>query len=80
MEYVTVTGGTLDGIPTRPLINWAANVTASYAIDHWDELTASTIEDPPPEEPTPGGPAEPEPEPDTPDEPPAPDEEPEDAS
>ncbi|WP_156479467.1 hypothetical protein [Gordonia sp. QH-12] len=27
-----------DGLPKKALINWAANATAEYAIDHWDEL------------------------------------------
>ena len=27
-----------DGIPKRALIDWAARVTAGYAVDHWDEL------------------------------------------
>ena len=27
-----------DGVPKRALINWAARVTAGYAVDHWDEL------------------------------------------
>lgn len=27
------------GLPKPALINWAANVTADYAIDHWDELS-----------------------------------------
>jgi hypothetical protein len=27
-----------DGVPKPALINWAANVTAEYAVDHWDEL------------------------------------------
>jgi hypothetical protein len=26
------------GLPKKALINWAANATAEYAIDHWDEL------------------------------------------
>jgi hypothetical protein len=29
-----------DGLPKPALINWAGNVTAAYAVDHWDELTA----------------------------------------
>lgn len=29
-----------DGLAKPALINWAANTTASYAIDHWDELAA----------------------------------------
>lgn len=29
-----------DGLPKAALINWAANSTAEYAVDHWDELTA----------------------------------------
>jgi hypothetical protein len=28
-----------NGVPKPALINWAANTTAGYAIDHWDELT-----------------------------------------
>lgn len=27
-----------DGLPKKALINWAANSTAEYTIDHWDEL------------------------------------------
>ncbi|HLA14634.1 MAG TPA: hypothetical protein VJZ25_06380 [Gemmatimonadaceae bacterium] len=27
-----------EGIPKPALINWAANTTAGYAVDHWDEL------------------------------------------
>lgn len=27
-----------DGVPKPALINWAANTTAGYAVDHWDEL------------------------------------------
>lgn len=27
-----------NGVPKPALINWAANTTAAYAIDHWDEL------------------------------------------
>lgn len=27
-----------DGIPKPALINWAANTTAAYAVDRWDEL------------------------------------------
>lgn len=27
-----------DGLPKPALINWAANTTAEYAVDHWDEL------------------------------------------
>jgi hypothetical protein len=27
-----------DGLPKKALINWAANSTAEYAIDNWDEL------------------------------------------
>jgi hypothetical protein len=29
-----------DGLPKPALVNWAATVTAEYAVDHWDELTA----------------------------------------
>lgn len=28
------------GVPKPALITWAANVTAEYAVDHWDELSA----------------------------------------
>lgn len=28
-----------DGIPKPALINWAGNVTAEYAVDHWADLT-----------------------------------------
>ena len=28
-----------DGVSKPALINWAANTTAGYAIDHWDELS-----------------------------------------
>lgn len=34
-----------DGFPKPALINWAANTTASYAIDHWDELATQPISD-----------------------------------
>jgi hypothetical protein len=27
-----------NGVPKPALINWAANTTADYAVDHWDEL------------------------------------------
>jgi hypothetical protein len=33
----TITG---DGLPKPALINWAADATAEYAVDHWDELSA----------------------------------------
>jgi hypothetical protein len=33
----TITG---DGLPKKALINWAANATAEYTIDHWTELGA----------------------------------------
>lgn len=29
-----------DGVPKPALINWAANSTAEYAVDNWDELTS----------------------------------------
>lgn len=29
-----------DGVPKPALINWAANATAEYAVDQWDELGA----------------------------------------
>lgn len=31
-----------DGIPKPALVNWAARVTAAYAVDHWDELSEKT--------------------------------------
>ncbi len=34
-----VTKITGDGLPKQALINWAAETTAGYAIDHWDELS-----------------------------------------
>lgn len=30
----------LDGVPKKALVKWAADTTANYAIDHWDELNA----------------------------------------
>ncbi len=32
-----------EGLPKPALINWAANTTASYAVDHWDELALDPI-------------------------------------
>jgi hypothetical protein len=29
-----------DGMPKPALIGWAANTTAAYAVDHWDDLSA----------------------------------------
>lgn len=29
-----------DGVPKPALINWASNVTAEYAVDHWEELAS----------------------------------------
>jgi hypothetical protein len=34
----SVTGILGDGLPKPALINWAANTTAEYAVDRWDEL------------------------------------------
>ena len=31
-----------NGYPKSALINWAGNVTAEYAVDHWDELTTES--------------------------------------
>lgn len=28
-----------NGVPKPALVNWAANTTAEYAVDHWDELS-----------------------------------------
>jgi hypothetical protein len=32
-----------DGIPKPALINWAANTTAGYAVDHWAELADMSV-------------------------------------
>lgn len=32
-----------DGLPKKALINWAANTTAEYAVDHWDELADMSV-------------------------------------
>lgn len=29
-----------EGFPKPALVNWAANITADYALNHWEELTA----------------------------------------
>jgi hypothetical protein len=34
-----VTSLTGDGLPKKNLIDWSANATAAYAVDHWDELS-----------------------------------------
>jgi hypothetical protein len=31
-----------DGLPKPALVGWAANTTAAYAVDHWDDLAAET--------------------------------------
>lgn len=31
------------GVPKEALINWAANATAGYAVDHWDELSDKKV-------------------------------------
>lgn len=31
-----------DGVPKPALVNWAANVTAEYAVDNWDRLSTLT--------------------------------------
>jgi hypothetical protein len=31
-----------NGLPKPALINWAGNVTAEYAVDHWDELAGKS--------------------------------------
>lgn len=36
----SVTGITKGGVPKPALIGWAANFTAAYAVDHWDELSS----------------------------------------
>jgi len=38
-----VTTITNKGVPKPGLVNWSANATIDYAIDHWDELTAMPI-------------------------------------
>jgi hypothetical protein len=37
-----VTSITDGGLPKKALINWSANSTAEYAVDHWEELTELT--------------------------------------
>lgn len=32
-----------NGLPKPALVNWAANVTAEYAVDHWDELAGMSL-------------------------------------
>ncbi len=32
-----------DGLPKPALINWAANTTADYAVDHWNELSHNSV-------------------------------------
>lgn len=32
-----------DGLPKPALINWAGNVTAAYAVNHWDELAEKPV-------------------------------------
>lgn len=32
-----------NGVPKPALVNWAANVTAEYAVDHWDELAEMSL-------------------------------------
>lgn len=32
-----------NGVPKPALVNWAANTTAGYAVDHWDDLGQLTI-------------------------------------
>lgn len=32
-----------NGLPKPALVNWAANTTADYATDHWDELSEMTM-------------------------------------
>lgn len=32
-----------DGMPKPALINWAANTTAGYAVDNWDDLSAMPL-------------------------------------
>lgn len=31
-----------DGVPKPALVNWAANTTAEYAVDHWEDLSSMT--------------------------------------
>lgn len=38
-KYDGVTTLLGDGLAKKALINWAGNVTAGYAVDHWDELS-----------------------------------------
>lgn len=32
-----------DGLPKPALVGWAANTTAAYAVDHWDELSSEPL-------------------------------------
>ena len=32
-----------NGLPKPALINWAGNVTAEYAVDHWDDLAEKSV-------------------------------------
>lgn len=32
-----------DGLPKKALINWAANATAEYAVDNWEELSGMSM-------------------------------------
>lgn len=34
-----------DGLPKENLINWAANATAEYSLNHWDELSDMPVAD-----------------------------------
>lgn len=40
-----VTGIIGDGLPKPALIHWAGNVTAEYAVNNWDELSALKVAD-----------------------------------
>lgn len=43
-EKIRSVTGILDaGVPKKALVNWSANATADWAIDHWDELSAQPI-------------------------------------
>ena len=42
-KEIGVTTALGEGFPKPALINWAARTTASYAVDHWDELDEMSV-------------------------------------
>lgn len=43
LKATGVTTALGEGFPKPALINWAARTTASYAVDHWDELAEENV-------------------------------------